>query len=448
MSKYDRLISSRFLHYWGIRSERLKIEKVNQMPVADKMNDFVESIKRHQEFIRLNYFLRSMKKMPHGGVIGIGIPNCFMRHYSPFEALRVLINHSGIEKRFVFEKSACIAKLLMEHFSITFHDLLFYICDHMGDCIWWYLSCCLIFPEDRDSSDCMADVTTVIDQKSIDGTGFLIKNDELLILFLCVLSHLSPYDNLEAILQHECLETDCDKYGLSDITKATFSENGFIIDNRFYVYNVFFDISIGNPLARVPLLIELMKSIDAVSIFMRRDNTIALDASMAYTVATADFQVFRGTTFNIKKMDIRRKNEIVRYNPETMNKLYLSVTPMESEKPEILSLVVEELWSPDSTDDSIMTTNFIHATYNVKTECIEHMDHSINEYSNLSRYRDKHLDTSARTGIPIDAYADKHYKIWYLKAPSMCLEDWYKITFASLDEPFRPLFDEMFVENA
>ncbi len=141
---------------------------------------------------------------------------------------------------------------------------------------------------------------------------------------------------------------------------------------------------------------------------------------------------------------IRRKNEIVRYNPETMNKLYLSVMPIESEKPDILSLVVEELWSPDLTDDNIMTTNFIHATYNLKTECIEHMDHSINEYSNLSRYRDKHIDTSARTGVPIDAYADKHYKIWCLKAPSMCLEDWYKITFASLDEPFRPLFDEMF----
>ena len=418
------------------------------MPVTDKMNDFVESIKTHQEFIRLNYFLRSMKKMPHGGVISIGIPNCFMRHYSPFEALRLHISHSGIEKRFVFEESVYIAKLLMEHFSITFRDILFYICDQMGDCIWWYLSCCLVFPEDRDFSDCMDDVNTVIDQKSIDGTGFLIKNDELLILFLCVLSHLSPYANIEEILQHESLEPDCDKYGLSDITKATFRENGFIIDNLFYAYNVFFDISIGNPLARVPLLIELMKSINAVSIYMRRDNSIALDAAMAYTVATADFQVFRGTTFNIKRMDIRGKNEIVRYDPETMNKLYFSVTPMESEKPDILSLVVEELWSPDSTDDSIMTTNFIHATYNLKTERIEHMDHSINEYSNMCRYRDKHLDTSAKTGIPINAYAEKHYKIWCIKSPSMRLEDWYKITFASLDEPFRPLFDEMFDINS
>ena len=174
-----------------------------------------------------------------------------MRHYSPFEALRVQINHSGIEQSFIFERVTNIAKPLMEHFNIAFHDLLSYICDHMGDYIWWYLSCCLVFPEDRDFTECMDDVYTVIDQKGIDGTGFSIKNDELLILFLCVLSHLSPYDNLEAILQHECLETDCDKYGLSDITKATFSENGYIIDNRFYVYNVFFDISIGNPLARV-----------------------------------------------------------------------------------------------------------------------------------------------------------------------------------------------------
>lgn len=42
---------------------------------------------------------------------------------------------------------------------------------------------------------------------------------------------------------------------------------------------------------------------------------------------------------------------------------------------------------------------------------------------NLSRYRDKHIDTSARTGVPIDAYADKHYKIWSLNTVIQVFND-------------------------
>ena len=326
---------------------------------SGKIQEFVENIKKCHEFVKLNYFLRSMKKMPHGGVINIGIPNCFMKHYSPFEALRMYFPRLGGDIRYSYVFYDCVnnVKEIMEAFNILVDDLLFYICCSLESiCIWWYLSCCLAFPKDYSSENMMIDIYKIIDQKSIEGTDCAIKSDEIIILFLCVLSHFTPIDNIASITKHELLQPNCDKYGLSDISTARYTFNGYIIDNLFYPYNVFFDTSIGSPISREPLLIELMKSIDAVSILMRRDNAIALEAEKAYAVATADSQVFRGTMFNISKMDIRRKNEIVRYDPNTMNKLYLSVVPMESEAPNILSLVIEELWSPDLVDDNIVTT--------------------------------------------------------------------------------------------
>ena len=414
------------------------------MMYSSQMVSFIDALKARPEFIKLNYFLRSMKKMPHGGVINIPIPNCFIMHYSPFNALRMYFPRLGgeIQHRFVFTEPICAVKALMELFSISLTDLLQYICDQKGNDACWYLSCCLAIQDNQKYHDHMDEIFSVIDHKSIDGTSFTIKSEELSILFLCVLSELTQITNINMITENEILQPDSDKYGLSNISNAIFQANGFIIENKFYPYNIFFDISIGAPMARTPLIIDLMKRIDDISIWMRRDNAIALDAAMAYSVATLDAQRFRGTTFDIKKMDLHKKNIIVHYDPETMNKLYLSISQMESEKTNVLSLVVEELWSPDLVDDDIITTNFIHATYNMETDIIEHMDHSINQY-NKDMYQSKYMDAKNETNIPIDAYADDHYKIWCIKSPKMHFNDWCTITNASLAFPFRSLFQEM-----
>ncbi len=42
----------------------------------------------------------------------------------------------------------------------------------------------------------------------------------------------------------------------------------------------------------------------------------------------------------------------------------------------------------------------------------------------------------------IEAYADKHYKVWCIKAPKITLDNWVDLVMCTLNEAFRPLFAE------
>lgn len=54
----------------------------------DKKKDllyFIEKLTGLEEFWKINYYLRAMKKAPHGGVVRIFQPNIYLKHY-PFQA--------------------------------------------------------------------------------------------------------------------------------------------------------------------------------------------------------------------------------------------------------------------------------------------------------------------------------------------------------------------------
>ena len=43
---------------------------------------FIERVIQLEEFWKVNYYLRSMKKAPHGGIVHIYHPNIYLKHYS------------------------------------------------------------------------------------------------------------------------------------------------------------------------------------------------------------------------------------------------------------------------------------------------------------------------------------------------------------------------------
>lgn len=47
------------------------------MVLSEKLKSLIQSIAATPEFWKINYYLRSMKKAPHGGVFHIGYPNTF-----------------------------------------------------------------------------------------------------------------------------------------------------------------------------------------------------------------------------------------------------------------------------------------------------------------------------------------------------------------------------------
>lgn len=52
------------------------------MNKADLLS-YIEQIINLDEFWQVNYYLRSMKKAPHGGIIHINYPNIYLKYY-PF----------------------------------------------------------------------------------------------------------------------------------------------------------------------------------------------------------------------------------------------------------------------------------------------------------------------------------------------------------------------------
>lgn len=67
--------------------------KINRKEQACKRDllYLMDSIVQSQEFWTVNYYLRSMKKAPHGDVVTVSYPNIFLKYYS-FQP-RTLICH-------------------------------------------------------------------------------------------------------------------------------------------------------------------------------------------------------------------------------------------------------------------------------------------------------------------------------------------------------------------
>lgn len=59
--------------YFGGHS--MEDNKINNLEAF--INEIISSLL----FWKVNYYCRSMKKLPHGGVINIGHPNIFLKHY-------------------------------------------------------------------------------------------------------------------------------------------------------------------------------------------------------------------------------------------------------------------------------------------------------------------------------------------------------------------------------
>lgn len=133
--------------------------------------------------------------------------------------------------------------------------------------------------------------------------------------------------DLNEIKRHEKLLDNHNKYGLSLLKDVTFGRQGYYIGDEYYLYNCFFDISIGRAIAEIPLTIELFNLISNIDIYMRCDKLLSVPKTKAICTATTDFQKFRGISLlwdDIEKL-VYGKEIVVHGNPKTLNKLLLVI---------------------------------------------------------------------------------------------------------------------------
>lgn len=71
--------------------------------------------------------------------------------------------------------------------------------------------------------------------------------ERLALLFDFTLKENFSYSipDINEIVSHERFSQPIDKYCLRDVTDAKFERQGFRLNDKYYLYNIFFDTSIG-----------------------------------------------------------------------------------------------------------------------------------------------------------------------------------------------------------
>lgn len=436
---------------------------MSKFNLSDIFLDFLNELSKSEVFLQAQYYMRSLKKAPHGGVFHTKRQCDFLKYY-PVQTYAFLPQGRAVP----YPISICqnTVELLIKTYNISTEELLeFCFCvdledntilfgkEYAGDRIYSATASGVLTLKNQQTHS--HDFYEMI-QKAVNGEiKFLDYFDcnfsRLLEIFLlwCVKIGMVSFSRIEDICAIEQLDENRDKYGLSNITCADFERQGFTIDDRFFLYNVFLDTSIGNISTKVPKTIEVIKkySDDSTYIFMRKDGVLSVPRDKKVTSATTDMQKLRGITLNLENLEAQikfGKNVIVHYCPKTMHKVVVVIKPSETCTHEkFYNITVEQLWSPNSlcASESVVLTNFVHGCYYPSKKSFDHLDYSVNQYDK-DIFLKKYQDSISSTSVSIEQYSSMHYKVWCIKGNHLSLKLWAELTICTLDEPFREIFAE------
>ena len=406
----------------------------------------IDKIIQSNEFWKINYYLRSMKKAPHGGVMHVFHPNLYLRHYS-FQPHTFVADEPENIPYFMKEIVEYALSIFYECDDVNYEDLLQYCFSGNN----WYIGYRLLHMKSE----------YVKLNKELHGTllwDVLGKHKRLTDYFyidtqyamyglvLCLVAEKAiTIKNVSEILKHEQLRDPHNKYGLTKLDNIKFLRQGFRVDDIYYQYNIFIDPTIASPTDTMPYTFRIITDeILNKELFMRCDENLAVPYTEMLSTASMDFQKFHGITADFAHIDtLLNKEVIVHIHPTLAHKILMIIKPDKENGTPFYHIEVEELWSPNTLKDDVVLATFIHAKFFPHKKAFSHIDFSINQY-NTDVYIAKYEEVVNETGIPIDKYGDVHYKIWCVEADFIKPETWSKLVCATLDEPFREIFFEMF----
>jgi hypothetical protein len=424
--------------------------------ISEKLRTLISEVISTQEFWIINYYLRSMKKAPHGGVFMNTYPNIFLKYY-PCSTFLLFTPNSSIPQPVLNIVDKFNA--MIDAANISIEEILRFCFETNPDDQRnpengnrWYLATCGKIITSCNRNDLEHSVAVI--DASIGKINYLdnfdVNLERLICLFICTLVERRFHNiyDIDEIISQENLIDLSNKYGLFDVSNADFERQGFKVNKEYYLYNIFLDTSVGNARANIPKIIEIIKSIpSSVRIFMRCDKNLAVPYSQKVSTESTDFLKWRGITLDFKKISqqlISGKEVVVHSDPVTAHKILVFVKKgFDENGEEFYHFNVEQLWNPIifSGKENVIITNYIHGTYYPSLESFSHIDFSVNQYAR-DVFEKKYDDAVAQTGIPIDKYSDIHYKVWCVEGSSLTPEVWSDLVCATLDAPFRKIFME------
>lgn len=426
------------------------------MVMSEELKTLIQDITSSSEFWRVNYYMRSLKKAPHGGVFHNPYPNVFLKYY-PVSTYLFFTPNSEIPM--IVRNAASSFRKMIDFSNVSTEELLRYcLCidtselgnPHIGSRMCIATCGKVIISKDRRENEHMAALSAALDGRARFTDNFHIDEERLRFLFIFTLVECFAHRiyDINEIVSREQLMLLPDKYGLSNVTDAKFERQGFKLNDKFYLYNVFLDTSIGSLNANMPNTIEIIKNVNPpVQIFTRCDENLSVSCSEMVSTATEDSQKWRGITLcfdNITEQIICGRETVVHFDPLTLHKILVYIKKGIGENClEFYHINVEQLWNPDifMDNEEIIITNYIHGTYYPEYKAFEHIDFSVNQYNRIY-FECKYRDAEKQTGISIGAYGQPHYKIWCVRGSGLVPRVWADLVCASLDMPFRSIFME------
>lgn len=424
--------------------------KINRKEQACKRDllYLMDSIVQSQEFWTVNYYLRSMKKAPHGDVVTVSYPNIFLKYYS-FQP-RTLICHVPEEiPIFMQEIVEYALTVFYECDSVDYEELLQYCFAEDN----WYLGFRLLHvkPEYEETNAQQYGLllwSILGSRKRITDYFDIEPKYALYALILVLVAEKAVHIcNVEEIERHEKLRDPHNKYGLSALSDSDvkFLRQGFQVGDIYYLYNIFLDPTIASTSDGMPYTFRIISNeIAEKTLFMRCDENLAVPAEKMLSTATYDLQKFHGITISFANIEsILSKEIVVHIHPALAHKLVMVIKPDKEFGNTFYHIEIEQLWAPDTISDEFVMATFVHAKYFPHKHAFTHMDFSINQYEK-DIYIAKYTEAVNNTGVPVDKYGDIHYKIWCVEADTIKVETWSKLVSVTLDAPFREIFTEMF----
>ena len=404
----------------------------------------IDEITKSEQFWKVNYYLCSMKKAPHGGIIDTSIPNYYLRYFL-FDPMK-FVTHNPENIPFFMNEVVEFALSVFETCNnLDQEELLRFCFDDKN----WYLGYRLLHPKPEyqglAAETLIFNVMDDENKKFLDCFDILPRYMVYALILILVKDRFCIIQDVGEIQKHERLRNPHNKYGLCKLDNVEFARQGFYVDEKYYQYNIFINPSIASATDIMPQTFRIISSeIKQKDIYMRCDENLAVPKSFAFSTATMDFQKYHGITLdfsNIKRLV--DKNIIVCIHPTLGHKLVMVIKPDVEVVVPFYHIEIEELWEPTSVKDKTVLATFVHAKFFPDKNCFTHMDFSVNQY-NKETYRLKYLESVNETGVPVDKYCDIHYKVWCVESESIEIATWSNLVYTTLDEPFRELFLEMY----
>lgn len=240
------------------------------------------------EFWNVNYYLRSMKKAPHGGVVRIYHPNVYLKHYL-FEPSTFVCHEPENIPYFMQELVSKSTELYFECDAIDLEELLQYCCG--GDN--WYIGFRLLHtkPEYIELNGKMDGVLLweVLGHKKRITDFFDIEaRYAVYALILCLVQDKAiNIRSVDEIIAHEKLKNPHNKYGLTKPKDVEFFRQGFRVEDEYYQYNIFLDPTINSPTDTMPYTFRIITDeIVDKDIYLRCDDNLAVPFDMMMSTAT------------------------------------------------------------------------------------------------------------------------------------------------------------------